>query len=228
MPIIIIWLSSILGAHQLSAPLVLSHHQRSQERRSPAALHRQIRSFKDPHRIPATMTPPALSPEKWPLSKVPVEMDTFSMITMLLRAAVTLRHRNDDLTLWAFRPTHSSSYMSCSDSDFEADFTTLEAFNGLLTPSDGVVAACYRDEKPLVVRDKEECTVDNPVLGSDNQKHMMPCHVVVMANADKQTNALEPNSNPLNLRFLTDGEDLWWKIKESQAGNYDPLDLIAR
>ena len=34
--------------------------------------------------------------------------------------------------------------------------------------------------------------------------------------------------NPTQISFLTDGEDLWWKIKESQAGNYDPLDLIAR
>ena len=176
------------------------------------------------------MTPPAISrSEKWPLSKVPVEMDKFSMITMLLRAAVTLRHRDEDLTLWAFRPTHSSSHISRSDCDFEINFTTLEAFNALMTPNDGVVAACYRDEEQLVMPHvHNEGCIDDPVLDSVKQKYMMPCHIVVMANADKQTNALETNSNPLNLRFITDGVDLWPKIKESQAGNYDPLDLISR
>jgi hypothetical protein len=169
------------------------------------------------------MTPPAISPsEEWPLSKVPVEMDKFSMITMLLRAVVTLRHRNEDLALWGFHWTHSSSYISEPDSKF----TTLEAFNAVLTLNRGVVAACYRHEEPHV--HKEGCAVDDPVLDSDNQKYMMPCHVVVMANADKQTNALGTHSNPLNLKFITDGEDLWPKIKESQANNYDPLELIAR
>ena len=155
------------------------------------------------------------------------------MITLLLRATVTLRHRNEDLTLWAFRPTHSSGQISGqSDADFEMNFTTLEAFSALLTPSDGVVAACYRDEEPLIVPhvSKEGCTVDDPALGSDSKKHIMPCHIVIMANADKQTNS--PNAdrqtnNPLNLRFITDGEDLWPKIKESQAGDYDPVNLIA-
>ncbi|KAF8336794.1 hypothetical protein F5887DRAFT_985724 [Amanita rubescens] len=171
------------------------------------------------------MTPPAiLSTEKRPLSKVAVEMDKFSMVTMLLQATVTLRHRDEDLTLWAFRPTHSSGHISGSD----PKFTTLEAFNALLTPNEGVVAACYLDEEPLTMPHvhKEGC-IDDPVLDSDKQKYMMPCHIVVMANADKETNALETNSNPLNLRFITDGEDLWPKIKESQANNYDPLDIIA-
>ena len=173
------------------------------------------------------MTPLAISPsEKWSVSKVPVDMDRFSMITMLLRAAVTLRHRNEDLTLWAFRPTHSSSHISKSDSKF----TTLEAFNAVLTPNGGVVAACYHDEELLVVphAHKEGCSVDHPVLDSENQKYMMPCHIVIMANADNQTNSLGTQSNPLNPKFIINGEDLWPKIKESQASNYDPLDLVAR
>jgi hypothetical protein len=170
------------------------------------------------------MTPPAISrSEKWPLSKVPVEMDKFSMITMLLRAAVTLRHRDEDLTLWAFRPTHPSSHIF----GLNPKFTTLEAFNAVLMPNDGVVAAYYEERLVMPHVHNEGC-IDDPVLDSVKQKYMMPCHIVVMANADKQTNALETNSNPLNLRFITDGVDLWPKIKESQAGNYDPLDLISR
>jgi hypothetical protein len=152
-------------------------------------------------------------------------MDKFTMITMLLRATVTLRHKNEDLTLSAFQRPRSQSKPE-EGSDFETNLTTLEGFNALLTPNVGVVAVVYREEEMLVVPKSEDTAFD-----SSTQKCMMPCDIVVMANPDKKTNLnthVVSSSNPLNLRFIPDGEDLWPIIKESAADNYDPLDYIAQ
>jgi len=149
-------------------------------------------------------------------------MEKFTMITMLLRAAVTLRHQNEDLTWLSFRPTR---FQSPESSDLEANLTTLEGFNALLTPNVGVVAALYREEEALVVPK----SVDT-VLDSGTQKSMMPCDIVIMANPDKKTNmnADVSSTNPLNLRFITDGEDLWPIIKRSAVNDCDPLGYIAQ
>ncbi len=167
------------------------------------------------------MAPAAISlRNEWPDSEGPAKMDKFTMITMLLRATVTLRHRNDDLTLWAFRPTHDSSgSKSGRDLDFEINLTALEAFSALLTPNVGVVAALYH----------EVPKIDDPALDSGAQQYMMPCHIVVMANPDKKAdlNAYVSSSNP-HVKFITDGEDLWPIIKESAADNCDPLGYIAQ
>jgi len=151
-------------------------------------------------------------------------MDKFTTITMLLRATVTLRHKNEDVALSAFQRPRSQS--KPEGSDFETNFTTLEGFNALLTPNVGVVAALYREEEVLVIPKSEDTALD-----SGTQKCMMPCNIVVMANPDKKTNLntqIVSSSNPLNLRFIPDGEDLWPIIKESAADNCDPLGYIAQ
>jgi hypothetical protein len=168
------------------------------------------------------MAPAAISTlhNEWPDSEGPAKMDKFTMITMLLRAVVTLRHRNDDLTLWAFRPTHDSCGSKSEKAlDFEINLTVLEAFGALLTPNIGVVAALYH----------EVPKINDPALDSGTQQYMMPCHIVVMAYPDKKAdlNAHVSSSNP-HLKFIADGEDLWPIIKESAIDNCDPLGYIAQ
>ncbi|KAF8330230.1 hypothetical protein F5887DRAFT_1081931 [Amanita rubescens] len=134
------------------------------------------------------------------------QMESFTLITMLLRLAVTLRHQNGDISM----RTGGSSIMEPQKQwDDRINFSTMDAFSAILTLDHGVVAVCYESEEPL----KVEIVVGVTTCGSPDLK----------TNAERD----EVNPSGYNVRFITSGTDYWPEIKESDILNVDPLGYLG-
>ena len=144
-------------------------------------------------------------------------MDPFSMNTMLLRLAVTLRRGDISMDKRSGLGDCSSTRGLVLESPGESDrinFSTLDAFNAILTLDRSVVATCYESGG------QEVLNIDPSQ--SDSDAILLPLHIIAFANPDLKTNAKphEANSNIHNVRLVTSGSDYWPKI-----GASDPLDI---
>jgi len=149
-------------------------------------------------------------------------MEEFSMITLLLRAVITLRHQSENLSMPTFHSMINNS--KAADPSFEIPFATLDAFSAILTPNNGVIAASYLDKRQRASDNpfKDGDIIADPFTNPENHKNPIPLHIIVAVNPDEKTN----DSSELPVIYLK-GDDLWPEIEASHVDNLDPVGIIA-
>lgn len=175
-------------------------------------------------------------------SKSPGE---FTMLTLLLRLVVILRHANGDASVHGFSEnaaiTHDPERQL---KKLDPDFTPLEAVSAVLVKDHEVIAACYQGKGQVnltvladsggVPQDSQHRGGDknNPVYIEDQSDDLcfptkvfernstIPLTISALANPHSREG--KANAPCHNLRVVNKGRDYWPDIKE------DPLCCIAK
>ena len=167
--------------------------------------------------------------------KTAKEANTFCQLTYLLHLVTTLNsYDNLESNINGYRSSHGGA-----DDDSMHSLTVLESVAAILVQKHEIVATCYTSDTVSVMvaeTDPNPSTDDsdpNPYIDDSDiplppgSHKLYPLHLAAVSNPDfhsddslAKNGKLNDTVNPHRLQILTNGQECWTKVRDSESSWY--------